>query len=130
MGLVVPTQLPVQPAGLLLRQGGDIADPQSLEHQAEDPAAPLHPLEVGLADKVGQPVRVEPGGVGRTARSSKRAAAASSWSQVVMWRTFSAALTGGGTWRSLASGSPRRVRTCLKRVNKHAVDTPLRLLNS
>ena len=23
-----------------------------------------------------------------------------------MWRTFSAALTGGGTWRSLASGSP------------------------
>jgi hypothetical protein len=24
----------------------------------------------------------------------------------VMWRPFSAALTGGGTWRSLASGSP------------------------
>ena len=66
MGLVVPTQLPVQPAGLLARQHGDIADPQSLEHQAEGPADPLHPLKVGLADQVGQPVRVDPGGVGQS----------------------------------------------------------------
>ena len=83
----------MQPAGLLARQHGDIADPQCLEHQAEGPADPLHPLKVGLADQVGQPVRVDPGGVGQPARSSKRPAAASSWSQVLMWRTFSAALT-------------------------------------